>query len=379
MGRRKAFTLLELMLAVTLASLLVMGVLAVLTQVGASALNPPVASRLEGEASDEQANAAATLSDHALEAAVALLRRDMAHATRIEAEANRLELVGPCALEARRRAGVHRPVRVIYTLERIEGRRWLVRTQRALDVATNQNTQRDLVLAGLARFRLSPKQIETKRPAQTQKPRRRQGEGDAASRTADGETDDPKQPRGDGSETSQRERRERTRADTSQAGESRVSEDNSLMEAMKARGAQRKQKVATRIWHQMSHQQRQQLMRQSGGFFRKHLPESLRETFEERQAAARQGERSRRVAQGARDASGRRNRNGIGDDASDDATDKARDTRQRRASTDDETSQGTSESADARHAQQRMRTVWRLHAWSRDQRRPTHERLVTMR
>ncbi len=144
MSTARAFTLLELLVATALSTVLMIGVLAVVADLGA----PEVAAGIA-----EEAGAAG--GDEALDAWVGLLREDLAHAHSIDAsKANEVVLMGYGALDGRARERTHRPVLVLYKIERIDGRPWLIRRQAVLDVLTNQNVQRDLVCCGVTRFEL---------------------------------------------------------------------------------------------------------------------------------------------------------------------------------------------------------------------------------
>jgi hypothetical protein len=137
----RAFTLLELLLATALTALLMIGVLAVVADLGApEAAAGPVPGREEARA---------------FEACLDLLHEDLTHAVAVNAsKANELTLVGYASLDGCGRERTHRPVRVRYTLEQIDGRSWLVRRQDALDVRTSENLQRDLVCCGFRGFQL---------------------------------------------------------------------------------------------------------------------------------------------------------------------------------------------------------------------------------
>jgi prepilin-type N-terminal cleavage/methylation domain-containing protein len=139
----RAFTLLELLVATALSAILMVGVLAVVADLGAAAV-----------AAQEKADPAAPLGPQALEAWVRLLREDLRHARTVVADKEgELVLVGYGALDAARQR-THRPVRVLYRIEEVRGRPWVTRRQAALDCLTNQNVQRDLVCGGVTRFEL---------------------------------------------------------------------------------------------------------------------------------------------------------------------------------------------------------------------------------
>ncbi len=141
MSDARAFTLLELLLATALTAVLMVGVLAVVADLGA----PEAAA---GPAPDRE-------RDRALEACLDLLHEDLSHAVAVDAsKANEVTLVGYASLDGGARERSHRPVRVRYTLERIDGRSWLVRRQDALDVKTNETVHRDLVCCGFTGFQL---------------------------------------------------------------------------------------------------------------------------------------------------------------------------------------------------------------------------------
>ena len=144
MANPRAFTLLELLLAMALSTMLLLGVLAVLTDLGAVGTAPGGGGVLR-KGSDPAP----------VETWAHLLSDDLSHAAHVDASAeNKVTLIGYGALDARGRERMHRPVRVVYTLEELDGRPWLIRRQEALDVPTNRNVQCDLVGAGVTRFEL---------------------------------------------------------------------------------------------------------------------------------------------------------------------------------------------------------------------------------
>jgi prepilin-type N-terminal cleavage/methylation domain-containing protein len=144
MRTRPGFTLLELLLATVLSVVLMMGVLAVLTDLSTDS------QTFQASPSSEPA-----VQGRVLEALAELLRGDLSHAQSIEAtEPNEILLRGSGALDNRARSRTHRPVEVRYELREIDGRQWLLRRQRALDVLSNRNVQRDLVCTGIRKFEL---------------------------------------------------------------------------------------------------------------------------------------------------------------------------------------------------------------------------------
>ncbi len=143
MSRRSAFTFLELLLAMTLTALLMVGVLAVI-------------SRVMGPSSElsvhEDANSSAVPGDSGW---VRLLRRDLEHARAVTANADGdLVMAGYLALDATNHGLTHRPAVVTYHVEPVAGRHWLVRRQALLDVLSTDNVRRDLVCHGVRRLQL---------------------------------------------------------------------------------------------------------------------------------------------------------------------------------------------------------------------------------
>ena len=142
MSSRHGFTLLEMLLAAVLSVMLMVGVLAVIASLGTAA----------GKAGEQPVPAA-----DAIDGWLRLLQEDLNLAVRIDtSRPNELTVTGYAALDDSGRERTHRPARVLYRFEEVAGRRWLIRRQALLDVATNQNVQRDLVCDGLSRFELLP-------------------------------------------------------------------------------------------------------------------------------------------------------------------------------------------------------------------------------
>ncbi len=174
------FTLIELLAASALTAVLMVGVLAVIADLGAAGMEPTRA--LEADA---------TFEDDALAAWLSLLREDLEHAMDVDVpRPGVLVLTGYGALDGSRRERTHRPVRVRYTVEEVGGRAWLVRRQAALDVLSNRHVQRDLVCSGVVRFALEAVgSTATRRgvaSAPTAAEATRTGGADAASEAAPG-------------------------------------------------------------------------------------------------------------------------------------------------------------------------------------------------
>ena len=143
MIRRHGFTLLEMLLALMVSAMLMTGVLAVVTGLDARGLASGATPQAEAE----------RMAD-TVEAWVRLLREDLANATVGAGRENELTLTGYAALAGPQRERTHRPARVVYRIEDVAGRRWLVRRQTVLDLLSNDNTRCDLVCRGVRRFAL---------------------------------------------------------------------------------------------------------------------------------------------------------------------------------------------------------------------------------
>ncbi|MEX2672293.1 MAG: prepilin-type N-terminal cleavage/methylation domain-containing protein [Phycisphaeraceae bacterium] len=144
MNASRAFTLLELLLATAISAMLMVGVLSVITTLGADSVGP-------AESRNQRVS-----RDEILHRWTQLLRHDLGHARTIEPPVeNTITLLGYAALTGPARDRVHRPVEVVYELASQAGRSWVVRRQRALDTLTNRVTERDLVCGGVRAFRLT--------------------------------------------------------------------------------------------------------------------------------------------------------------------------------------------------------------------------------
>lgn len=139
---RRGLTLLEMLLALVVCAMLMTGVLSVVTSLGAAGL-----AGAEPCTGPEAANAA-------VDAWVRQLRQDLACGTVETVKETELTIVGYSALRGTDHCQTHRPVRIVYLIEEIDGRTWVVRRQAILDLLTNQNVRRDLVCGGVRRFEL---------------------------------------------------------------------------------------------------------------------------------------------------------------------------------------------------------------------------------
>ncbi|MFA7236021.1 MAG: prepilin-type N-terminal cleavage/methylation domain-containing protein [Phycisphaeraceae bacterium] len=145
----RGFTMLELLMALALSAMLMIGVMAVIAQLGAKSVRQ--ASANAGQVG------AGVLPGAGMESMARLMGEDIGQAERVDAtRPNQLELTGYCGLDDQGRGRSHRPVDVVYRLEQVNGRTWLVRRQMLRDVLTNENIQRDLVCGDVTGFAISP-------------------------------------------------------------------------------------------------------------------------------------------------------------------------------------------------------------------------------
>ena len=148
MSSQRGFTLLELLLATVLSSMLIVGVLMVLTNLTGGDMAAGIGV---GTPAGDARNRA-----EAVDRWTALLRKDLIHARHVGTPRdNVLTLAGYSGLHGPARERAHRPVRVQYAIHQIDGRFWLVREQAAQDVLTNRHVQRDLVCTGVRRFEIA--------------------------------------------------------------------------------------------------------------------------------------------------------------------------------------------------------------------------------
>ncbi|MFP4354514.1 MAG: hypothetical protein ACLFUJ_05260 [Phycisphaerae bacterium] len=139
-ARTEAFTLIEVLAATVLTAGLMMGVMAVVSDLGPA-----------GMGVQEPAEA----FHQGLQEAADRIAFDVAAASEIDASLpGRIVLIGYCRLDGPAGRRVHRPVRVEYRIETIGQMRCLVRYQQGLDVLTNQNRRRDLLGVGLEQISL---------------------------------------------------------------------------------------------------------------------------------------------------------------------------------------------------------------------------------
>lgn len=139
--RRRAFTLLELLMAAALSAVLMIGVLGVVSRLGSAAMASTTGDQVIGELP--------------VESWVRLLRQDVSQAKRVTVPGdNQLTILGYSGLNASSRQGVHLPVLIQYQIQTVNNHPWLIRRQSPLDAHSNQKPLRDLVCGGIKRFEL---------------------------------------------------------------------------------------------------------------------------------------------------------------------------------------------------------------------------------
>ena len=154
--KRTGFTLLELLLASVLTTMLMVGVLAVVASLGSSAVGAAEEGRIDPEVRADS-----------IQPWIDLLRNDIAHADELTmTRDNVLKIIGHAALDRANRAATHRPVEIHYAFREVAGRRWLVRFERALDALTNQNIRCDLVAGDIAGFELTQDILQLPAPGE---------------------------------------------------------------------------------------------------------------------------------------------------------------------------------------------------------------------
>ena len=145
----RGFTLLELLLATAMATVLMVGILAVIVR-----LHPDPITATGSE------YVTVLGADNApIDRVTDLLRHDLVHADAIEQPSDdRITIIGLDAhLDDSPTTGEsHRPMRISYTIVESAERRFLLRTQTYLDATTDAATQTQLVGTGIRSLRLIP-------------------------------------------------------------------------------------------------------------------------------------------------------------------------------------------------------------------------------
>lgn len=141
MNRQSGFTLLELLLASALTAMMMVAVMGLVTQV----VRPIDAVDVDGEAGGVVS-----------EAWLSLLRDELGQAHTITPGNNRIDLMSFGGLDARSYERTQRPVLVRYQVAEVDGRSWLIRSEKSLDASQQRPARRELVGAGVNRVELVP-------------------------------------------------------------------------------------------------------------------------------------------------------------------------------------------------------------------------------
>ncbi len=139
-GSKRAFTLIEMLGATLLGTLLVLTVLSVLPAIGRS-------RRKLSTNSD---------AGHQVDGLIRLLEWDFATARQAEPRPDGVMLSGFDSLDPSTLRPRHRPVQVVYRLEEVDGKPQLTRRQTALDVLSNQGTWVEVVTDSVSAVRFTP-------------------------------------------------------------------------------------------------------------------------------------------------------------------------------------------------------------------------------
>lgn len=135
---RRAFTFVEVLVAMALATLLMVGVLEVLK----------ITARHQ-QWLTEKANSEAWHAQLQRQ-----LRWDMVLARQFELSRDQLRLVGYMGRDALTDRPVYRPTEIVYGLHPIGQTYWLVRREKRLDDTTNQDSSREIVCSGIGSMRM---------------------------------------------------------------------------------------------------------------------------------------------------------------------------------------------------------------------------------
>lgn len=152
MNRRRAFTLLELLLATTLAAMLMALILTFSSSIRRAQATLVTDSPARPEIGQFER----------------LLQRDLALADDIQPGKSTLTIDGYSRLDRTSQECRQGPTRVFYRLMPVGTHRYLVRQQSELDSRTNRESQMEMVLAGVKDFSLKTTKPETKDAATTQ-------------------------------------------------------------------------------------------------------------------------------------------------------------------------------------------------------------------
>lgn len=143
MRKRCGFTLIEMLLATVLTSVLMVGVLAVITRV-----SRPISTPIH-----EVGLTSVSIGTDAIVRAVAA---DLAQARELEFTDGQIVMMGFCGLDPMTSGRNQRPVKVRYRVQSVADQSWLVREQRPLDVEGSGLVVAELVAPGVSRIALVP-------------------------------------------------------------------------------------------------------------------------------------------------------------------------------------------------------------------------------
>lgn len=157
---RSGFTLLELLLATMLSAMLMVGVMAVVVDIGRT-------SQALKTTTSAQPDDASTIDEQAMTNWITLLRADLEQsAGRIDTSVGRLEMIGFHAISSSGPAE-HYPVSISYYIKQVGNDSWVIREQKRLDVLSNQNINRELVCRGVSKFILAAEESQITKAART--------------------------------------------------------------------------------------------------------------------------------------------------------------------------------------------------------------------
>jgi type II secretory pathway component PulJ len=137
--RRSAFTLVELLAALSLTALLTAG----------------LAGSLRGLNAQRKITADKLADRPARRRFLAQLEREIAQANHLRAAPNRLVIVGFGSLDPSDSSNSHQPIEIEYAIETISNRSELVRRQRAVPQLNNQRRPAESILADVTTFQVS--------------------------------------------------------------------------------------------------------------------------------------------------------------------------------------------------------------------------------
>ena len=146
MRKRSGFTLIEMLLATVLTSVLMVGVLAVITRV-----SRPISTPIH--------EASLTSISIGTDAVFRVVTADLTQAREVEFDGSEIALTGFGGLDPVTKERSQRPVRVRYRVQQVADQSWLVREERLLDEGSQVVTI-ELVAPGVSRIALEPPALQ---------------------------------------------------------------------------------------------------------------------------------------------------------------------------------------------------------------------------